>query len=172
MKRKHHLILLAIITMLSFCGCGKESVERTDPAQDESPATTYTAVDESDAKSETSPVDIPLEVTFQTKKCENYESESVMYFYFKIKNISGSALKSPLIGADLLDSNGNIVYSEGFTHTGLLAPDQTFDGFLSIDSNNEHWDDRDNITSANLVYYMDNDHDLHSFDEPVSIPIT
>ena len=78
MKRKHHLILLAIITMLSFCGCGKESVEKTDPAQDESPATTYTVVDESEAKPETNPVDIPLEVTFETKKCENYESESVM----------------------------------------------------------------------------------------------
>ena len=92
MKRKRHLILLAIITTLSFCGCGKESVEKAEPAQDESPATTYTVIDESDAKPETSPVDIPLEVTFQTKKCENYESESVMYFYFKIKNISGSAL--------------------------------------------------------------------------------
>ena len=97
---------------------------------------------------------------------------NLLNYYYKIKNISGNNLNSPLVGADLLDADGNIVYSEGFNHMGVLTPGQEFDGMLGIDSNNSYWEERDNITSLNLVYYMDNSHDLYTLETPVNVPIT
>ena len=76
----------------------------------------YTVVDESEIQPDSETMEMPLEVTFKSKEYEEYETVSDLCFYFNIKNTSSNNLTSPLLGADLLDSDGNIVSSQGFTH--------------------------------------------------------
>ena len=173
MKKKHKFILLFIILLLNLYACGKNTSTESVTVEHNS-STTPIATEENKkvgAQVETES-EIPLEVTFQSKEYKYYDDATELFFYFKIRNASENNLKSPLVGADLLDASGNIVYSEGFNHMGVLAPGQQFDGFLSIDNNNEYWDNRDNISEVRLVYYMDDNHDLYTLDDPVIVPIT
>lgn len=172
-KKSGILLLLSLITLSLCLGCSKTN-EPTETVKADSSTEPIieSAPDGAGVPESVDLTELPLEVTFETKEYKQYESVTDLYFYFKIKNISGNNLISPLVGADLLDADGNIVYSEGFNHMGVLTPGQEFDGMLGIDSNNSYWGERDNITSLNLVYYMDNSHDLYTLETPVNVPIT
>ena len=172
-RKKKIIILLATAIMFIFCSCGKDSAKESESSKDESPTVTYTVVDESEIQPDAETMEMPLEVTFKSKKYEEYESTADLCFIFNIKNISDDNLNSPLLGADLLDSDGNIVDSnQGFTHMGVLAPGQQFEGALYLDSDSSGWDKREDITAINLVYYAESGSDLISFNNPITVPIT
>ena len=172
MEKKRTIILLAIAAMFIFGGCGKDATKESESTKNESPTTTYTVVDDSEIQPDSETMEMPLEVTFKSKEYEEYETVSDLCFYFNIKNTSSNNLTSPLLGADLLDSDGNIVSSQGFTHMGVLTPNQQFEGTLYLDSDASGWDKREDISAIRLVSYAEGDSDLIPLDNPITVPIT
>ena len=160
MKKTDFLSCLLIAAMM-LSGCSSTNSAAAQPTNNATQASEEVITEEEYC---------PVEIKYQSKEYEYFANGTELRFYFTITNTSENNIVSPACHIDMLDQQGDILFTCYIYHTGAVKPGQSFDDCAIVNNRDHNWEKREEICEASVVAYGDDENNC-VFNNPIIISL-
>lgn len=165
--KKNGFSLLLLIAAMMLSGCSSTNSAAAQPTNNATQAS-----EEVITEDETTPEEeyCPVEIKYQSKEYEYFANGTELRFYFTVTNTSENNIVSPACDIDMLNQQGNILFTCYIRHTGAVKPGQSFDDCAIVNNRDHNWEKREEIYEASVVDYRDDENNC-VFNDPIIISL-